>query len=131
MESSILRRLHVRRWRGWPARDHLVSSSGGVPSRREFRLAVPDGEAGRAGQGKPAQLAPDQSRSPWLPASERLVPSRSRLTVSAGVRCVAELMEHNVITCTPDDPVQQVMAEMTRRRVRHLPVIEVETLNRR
>jgi CBS domain-containing protein len=39
-------------------------------------------------------------------------------------RRVAELMEHNVITCTPDDTVQQVMAEMTRRRVRHLPVIE-------
>ena len=37
---------------------------------------------------------------------------------------VAELMEHNVITCTPDDTVQQVMAEMTRRRVRHLPVVE-------
>ena len=41
-----------------------------------------------------------------------------------GGRRVAELMEHNVITCTPDDTVQQVMAEMTRRRVRHLPVIE-------
>ena len=39
-------------------------------------------------------------------------------------RRVAELMEHNVITCTPDDTVQQVMAEMTRRRVRHLLVIE-------
>ena len=39
-------------------------------------------------------------------------------------RRVAELMEHNVITCTPDDTVQQVMAEMTRRRVRHLPVID-------
>jgi len=39
-------------------------------------------------------------------------------------RRVAELMEHNVITCTSDDTVQQVMAEMTRRRVRHLPVIE-------
>ena len=39
-------------------------------------------------------------------------------------RRVAELMEHNVITCTPDDTVQQVMAEMTRRRVRHLPVME-------
>ena len=39
-------------------------------------------------------------------------------------RRVAELMEHNVITCTPDNTVQQVMAEMTRRRVRHLPVIE-------
>jgi CBS domain-containing protein len=39
-------------------------------------------------------------------------------------RHVTELMEHNVITCTPEDSIKQVMAEMTRRRVRHLPVIE-------
>ncbi len=29
-----------------------------------------------------------------------------------------------VITCTPEDDVRHVMAEMTRRRVRHLPVVE-------
>jgi CBS domain-containing protein len=37
---------------------------------------------------------------------------------------VADLMSRNVFTCTPDDTVKQVMAEMTRRRVRHIPVLE-------
>jgi CBS domain-containing protein len=36
---------------------------------------------------------------------------------------VAELMTREVVTCTPRDTVKQVMAEMTRRRVRHLPVV--------
>ena len=36
---------------------------------------------------------------------------------------VAELMTRDVVSCTPRDSVKQVMAEMTRRRVRHLPVV--------
>ena len=37
---------------------------------------------------------------------------------------VSELMTRDVISCTPRDTVKQVMAEMTRRRIRHLPVVE-------
>ena len=36
---------------------------------------------------------------------------------------VAELMTRDVVACTPRDTVKQVMAEMTRRRIRHLPVL--------
>ena len=36
---------------------------------------------------------------------------------------VAELMTRDVVTCTLRDTVKQVMAEMTRRRVRHIPVL--------
>jgi CBS domain-containing protein len=36
---------------------------------------------------------------------------------------VADLMTRNVVVCSPRDTVKQVMAEMTRRRVRHLPVV--------
>jgi CBS domain-containing protein len=36
---------------------------------------------------------------------------------------VAELMTRDVVSCSPHDTVKQVMAEMTRRRVRHLPVV--------
>jgi CBS domain-containing protein len=43
--------------------------------------------------------------------------------LSTGSR-VADLMSRNPITCTPEDSVKHVMAEMTRQRVRHLPVIE-------
>ena len=38
-------------------------------------------------------------------------------------RRVADLMTRNVVTCGPDDTSRHLMAEMTRRRVRHLPVV--------
>jgi CBS domain-containing protein len=36
---------------------------------------------------------------------------------------VAKLMTRDVVECAPRDSVKQVMAEMTRRRIRHLPVV--------
>jgi CBS domain-containing protein len=36
---------------------------------------------------------------------------------------IADLMTRDVVVCAPRDTVKQVMAEMTRRRVRHLPVV--------
>jgi CBS domain-containing protein len=38
-------------------------------------------------------------------------------------RPVSELMTRKVITCSPDDSISDLMAQMTERRVRHLPVI--------
>ena len=35
-----------------------------------------------------------------------------------------DLMTRAVLTCKPDDTVRAVMADMTRARVRHLPVVE-------
>ncbi len=37
---------------------------------------------------------------------------------------VAELMTRAVKTCTPESNIKDVMAEMTRNRVRHLPVLD-------
>ena len=37
---------------------------------------------------------------------------------------VADLMTRSVATCSPKDSVKAVMAIMTERRVRHLPVVE-------
>jgi CBS domain-containing protein len=37
---------------------------------------------------------------------------------------VREVMSRSVITCAPEDSITRVMAEMTRHRVRHLPVVE-------
>jgi CBS domain-containing protein len=37
---------------------------------------------------------------------------------------VSALMTRRVITCTPKDSVSGLMAEMTARRIRHLPVVE-------
>ncbi len=35
-----------------------------------------------------------------------------------------QLMSHPAKTCTPNDSIKSVMAEMTRSRLRHLPVID-------
>ncbi|MDE2165138.1 MAG: CBS domain-containing protein [Alphaproteobacteria bacterium] len=37
---------------------------------------------------------------------------------------VADLMTRRVVTCAPGETVAELMAEMTRRRIRHLPVVE-------
>lgn len=42
----------------------------------------------------------------------------------ASERRVAAVMTTGVITCTPDDGVKSVMAQMTRHRFRHAPVVE-------
>jgi CBS domain-containing protein len=37
---------------------------------------------------------------------------------------VSALMTRHVFTCKPDDGVADLMAQMTERRIRHLPVVE-------
>lgn len=39
-------------------------------------------------------------------------------------KSVGDAMREEVVTCTPDEPVRQVMAKITRHRVRHVPVVE-------
>jgi CBS domain-containing protein len=41
---------------------------------------------------------------------------------------VDEVMTRPAVTCSPDDSVAELMAEMTNRRIRHLPVIRNERL---
>ena len=36
---------------------------------------------------------------------------------------VADLMTRHVFTCTPETSIEELMRQMTRRRIRHLPVI--------
>jgi signal-transduction protein with cAMP-binding, CBS, and nucleotidyltransferase domain len=54
--------------------------------------------------------------------------ARDGADLLAAGRRVAELMTRNVATCGPDDTVKHLMAEMTRRRVRHLPVVAGDRL---
>jgi len=37
---------------------------------------------------------------------------------------VGEVMTRPAVTCGPDDSVAELMAEMTNRRIRHLPVVD-------
>jgi CBS domain-containing protein len=41
---------------------------------------------------------------------------------------VADIMTRAVVTCAPDDSVAELMAEMTNRRIRHLPVVRNDRL---
>jgi CBS domain-containing protein len=41
---------------------------------------------------------------------------------------VEQLMTRRVITCTPQDSVADLMAKMTARRIRHIPVLREGTL---
>lgn len=36
----------------------------------------------------------------------------------------ADIMSHEVTSCSPQDGIREVMAKMTHRRVRHVPVVE-------
>lgn len=40
-----------------------------------------------------------------------------------GDMTVGDIMTREALTCSPEDSVKEVMATMTRRRVRHLPVL--------
>jgi CBS domain-containing protein len=45
---------------------------------------------------------------------------------SALGRTVGSAMSTDVVTCAADDSVEQLMAAMTEKRIRHLPVIDAE-----
>ncbi len=41
---------------------------------------------------------------------------------------VSTVMTHPVLTCEPHDPVERVLEQLTRLRLRHLPVVERDRL---
>jgi len=43
-------------------------------------------------------------------------------------KTVADLMTKAVVTCSPDDTISHVSSLMTKRRVRHVPVVEKQKL---
>src|ERR1700745_4351547 len=56
--------------------------------------------------------------------SEReIVHALSRYGETAGSMTVKEIMQHGVITVSPDESVNRVMNLMTHHRVRHMPVL--------
>ena len=47
---------------------------------------------------------------------------------SALGRTISSAMSVDVVTCAPDDSVEELMVSMTERRIRHLPVLDGEGL---
>ncbi|MCB2102989.1 MAG: CBS domain-containing protein [Rhodobacterales bacterium] len=61
--------------------------------------------------------------------SERDVVRRLAASGSGALQAkVADVMTCEVMTCTPDDSVEHLMALMTQNRFRHLPVLEHDRL---
>jgi len=48
--------------------------------------------------------------------------------VRTSTRKVRELMSGNPKTCSPEEPVEEVLERMNQRRIRHLPVMEGDKL---
>lgn len=57
--------------------------------------------------------------------SERdIVRSLSKKALVLSDLTVADLMTKDVVTCSPDDEIEDVMAVMDDRNIRHMPVVE-------
>jgi CBS domain-containing protein len=41
---------------------------------------------------------------------------------------VGQIMTSDIVSCTPDDDVDRIAAVMTERRVRHMPVLDGDSL---
>ena len=68
-------------------------------------------------------VSPDGRRIEGIIDERDIVRAYVRHGAEAAGKTVAEVMREEVVSCTPDEPLRQVMAKMTRRRVRHLPVV--------
>jgi CBS domain-containing protein len=72
-----------------------------------------------------AVLVTDKSGNIAGVLSERdIVNGMSRHGAAITEHTVADLMTRNVHTCQPGDTIADVMAIMTERRIRHLPVLD-------
>lgn len=61
--------------------------------------------------------------------SERdLVRDLARLGTGAVKRTVSDVMSTDVTTCTPDATVDELMAAMSERRIRHVPILRDDVL---
>lgn len=48
----------------------------------------------------------------------------AKTDVGTGKRKVAEIMSGKLRTCTPDSTIEECLGMMTKRRIRHLPVLQ-------
>lgn len=69
-------------------------------------------------------VSPDSNRLDGILSERDIVHALAdRGTALLDMR-VAELMTRRVVTCAPTDTIAELMGEMTRRRIRHLPVVD-------
>lgn len=69
-------------------------------------------------------VSPDGRRLEGIIDERDIVRAYVRHGAELAGKTVSDLMRAEVVTCAPDMPVRQVMAMMTRHRVRHVPVVD-------
>ena len=69
-------------------------------------------------------VSADGNRLDGIVSGRDLVHALAQRGASVLDQRVSELMTRRVVTCTPNDTIAELMAEMTRRRIRHLPVVD-------
>jgi len=96
----------------------------------DVRIVAPDTPVDRVAQRMRAAkigafvVSGDGRRIDGLVTERDLVHGLARHGVAVHDLPVAAVMTRGVLTCHPDDTVRAVMADMTRERVRHLPVVQ-------
>lgn len=69
-------------------------------------------------------VSADGSRIEGIVDERDIVRAYVRFGAELSAKTVADVMRVEAVACTPDEPLRQVMAKMTRHRTRHLPVVE-------
>lgn len=73
-------------------------------------------------------VSPDGQTVVGIVSERDLVRDLARLGTGAVKRTVADIMSTDVSTCSPDATVDELMAAMTDRRIRHVPILNGDTL---
>src|SRR3954471_21931792 len=70
-----------------------------------------------------AQVVTSENAVLGLISEREIVHAFSRYGETAGSKTVRKIMQHGVLTVSPDESVNRVMNLMTHHRVRHMPVL--------
>lgn len=73
-------------------------------------------------------VSPDDQTVVGIVSERDLVRDLARLGTGAVKRTVADVMSTDVTTCGPEATVDELMAAMTERRIRHVPILDGEAL---
>jgi CBS domain-containing protein len=73
-------------------------------------------------------VSSDGQQAEGIVSERDLVRELSRRGTGAVKRTVADIMSTDITTCEPGATIDDVMATMTRHRIRHVPIIDGEVL---
>lgn len=73
-------------------------------------------------------VSPDDKTVVGIVSERDLVRDLARLGTGAVKRTVADIMSTDVATCGPDATVDDLMAAMSERRIRHVPILDDDAL---